>query len=362
MRNAAIIDPTNSNVVAALAQFISEQGRYGEAKELYERALLLDPSSPDATVQLAQLQLRNGDWLEGWAIYEGRFERTDRAPQSVVSIMSRLAPRWTGEPLAGRTLLVYSEQGNGDDIQMVRFIPQLAARVRSEGGTLVLACRRTLRTLFSRYYEPCVETETKGYVKHGIPEYCLPMTSIQLALRLNPKDVRGVPYLKPDAFRVADWNSRVREATTLPEALQIGLVWRGDPRHLRDAQRSMPLMELAPLFAVSNVVFHPLTPGHAALPPTVPHCDLTSCYGDSFENVAAHVCALDAVVTIDSAPLHLGGALGVPVFAMLDYVSHWCWGNGEAQPWYDSVTLFRHSRPGDWSSVVARVADALRLL
>jgi tetratricopeptide (TPR) repeat protein len=362
MRNAVVIEPTDSNVIAALARFVSEQGRYAEAKALYERALLLDPSSSDASVPLAELELRHGDWSHGWAIYEGRFDRTDRAPQSVVSIMSRLAPRWMGQSLAGRTLLVYSEQGHGDDIQMMRFIPQLAARVRSQGGTLVLACRRTLYTLFSRYYTPCVEIETKGYEKHGVPDYCLPMMSIPLALRLNPQDVCGVPYLKPDALRAAEWNSRVQEATAIPDALQIGLAWRGDPKHLRDAQRSMALKELAPLFAVNNVVFHPLTPGHTVLSPTVPHCDLTAFYKDNFEDVAAHACALDAVVTIDSAPLHLCGALGVPVVAMLDYVSHWCWGNGETQPWYDSVTLFRQSRPGDWSSVVARVADALRLL
>lgn len=359
MRIADIFTPGNANIITALAQFVAEQGRYDEARQLYERAIALDPSVSTPSVDLAELELRNGEWSRGWARYEGRFMRTDRTSENIVSVMARRAPRWIDQPLAGRTLLVYSEQGHGDDIQMVRFVPQLAARVRSQGGTLVLACRRALYPVFARYYEPCIEIEAGEYAKHGTPDYCLPMMSLPLALGLQPWDVHGAPYLKPGASRIAEWHSRVREAASACEALQVGLVWRGSPTHRRDEQRSMSLMELAPLLALNSVVWHPLTPGHAALPPAVTHCDLTTCYRDGFEDVAAHVCALDAVVTIDSSPLHLGGALGVPVFAMLDQVSHWCWGTGETQPWYDSVTLFRQSRPGDWEPVVARVANAV---
>ena len=215
--------------------------------------------------------------------------------------MSRVAPHWTGQSLKGRTLIVYSEQGHGDDIQMVRLIPTLAARVHAEGGRLVLACRRTLRPLFERFYTPCIEIEAKNHAKHGTPNFCLPMMSLPFALRLQPGQVRGTPYLAPDASRATEWRSRVSEATPLHDALQIGLVWRGDPNRRRDAQRSMALEALAPLFALNKVVFHPLSPGHTALPTNVPHCDLTPYYRDGFEDAAAHVCALDAVVTIDSA-------------------------------------------------------------
>ncbi|MFD1561427.1 hypothetical protein ACFSHT_38245 [Paraburkholderia silviterrae] len=359
MRVADAHHPGNSDVAAALAQFVAEQARYGAARKLYERALALDSNAPTSAVDLAELELRQGDWPRGWARYEGRLTREDRASNSVVSIMTGLAPHWTGQPLKGRTLMVYSEQGHGDDIQMVRLIPALAARVQAEGGRLILACRRALRTLFARYYAPCIEIEAKNYAELGTPDYCLPMMSVPFMLRLKPEQVRGMPYLEPDASRAAQWRSRVREATPLGDALQIGLVWRGDPNHRRDAQRSMALEELAPLFALDNVVFHPLSPGHTALPANVPHCDLTPCYRDGFEDVAAHVCALDAIVTIDSAPLHLGGALGTPVLAMLDRVSQWAWGTQESQRWYDSVTLFRQPRPGDWQPVVTRVAQRL---
>lgn len=359
MRAADTLHPRNSNVIAAVAQFVAEQARYGAARRLYERALELHPNMPTPSVDLAELELRDDDWRRGWARYETRLTRTDRGANSVVSIMGRLAPHWTGQSLEGRTLLVYSEQGSGDDIQMVRLVPALAARVQAQGGRLVLASKRILRSLFSRYYAPCIEIEARNYTEHGTPDYCLPMMSVPFALRLKPEQVHGAPYLTPDPARAAQWRSRVRDATPLHDALQIGLVWRGNPSHRRDAQRSMALETLAPLFALKNRVFHPLTPGHTNLPANVPHCDLTPWYRDGFEDVAAHVCTLDAVVTIDSAPLHLGGALGVPVLAMLDCVSQWAWGTQETQRWYDSVTLFRQPRPGDWQPVVARVAERL---
>ncbi|WP_322029720.1 hypothetical protein [Paraburkholderia sp. J76] len=362
MRRVDAVLPRNSAVLTAIAQFVAEQARYGAAQRLYQRALELDPSSVTPAVDLAELELREGDWRRGWARYEARLRRTDRADRSVVVVMARVAPLWTGQPLAGRTLLIYSEQGNGDDIQMMRFIPALAARVSKEGGQLVLVCRRGLYPLFARHYQPCIELESGAFAQYGGPDYCLPIMSVPFVLRLTPDQVRGAPYLKADAAGIAAWRSHVRERTPRPEARQIGLVWRGSPTHRRDAQRSIPLEQLAPLFAVPGIVFHPLTPGGVALPENVPHCDLTGDYRRGFEDVASHVSALDAVVTIDSAPLHLGGALGAPVYAMLDHVSHWAWGTAETQRWYESVTLFRQPRPGDWEPVVKRVAAVLARL
>ena len=147
-------------------------------------------------------------------------------------------------------------------------------------------------------------------------------------------------------------------------ALHVGLAWSGSPLHRRDAKRSIVLAALAPILTIPNVVFYPLTPGRstdvaALLERGYRVCDLTAHYTDGFDDVAAHVTALDATVTIDSAPLHLGGALGRPVLAMLDHVSHWCWRDAEAQPWYDSVELFRQPKPGEWTPVVERVAARL---
>jgi tetratricopeptide (TPR) repeat protein len=364
MRAVDAAAPGDPAVLTAIGQYLTEQGRYSDSESAFHAALAVDPANATAAVDLAELELRRGDWSSAWCRYEGRMARDDREANNVVCVMARLAPRWRGEPLAGKTLMVHSEQGNGDDLQMVRFLPELAARVHDEGGRLVLAVRRALQPLFARYYPDCVSIEDGPL---GQPDYGLPMMSLPYRLDLQPDAVHGKAYLQADAECAVQWHDRVRPAGADAAALQIGLVWSGSPTHRRDAKRSIPLAELAPVLALPGMVLHPLTPGRvsevAAL--AAQGCrvrDLTGQYTAGFDDVAAHLTALDALLSIDSAPLHLGGSLGVPVLAMLDYVSHWCWGNAESQPWYDSVELYRQPRPGAWEPVVERVAARLQAL
>ncbi len=366
MRAVDAAAPGNAHVLGAIGMYLAEQARFADESEAaLHAALVCDPSTTQAAVDLADLKLRRGAWSSGWPHFEARLTRDDRESNNVVTLMAQLCPRWRGEPLAGKTLIVHSEQGNGDDIQMVRFVPELAARVRAEGGRVMLAVRRPLQPLFARFYADCVSIE-EGAPGKPHYDYGLPMMSVLSVLGLPPEQVHGGPYLHADAAKVAAWRERV-SACGSDAALHVGLVWSGSPTHRRDAKRSIPLAALAPVLALPNVVFHPLTPGrHADVAALIAQgyrmCDLTAHYQTGFDDVAAHVSALDAVVTIDSAPLHLGGALGRPVLAMLDHVSHWCWGNEEAQPWYDSVDLFRQPRPGAWEPVVERVAARLRAM
>ncbi|OAJ51309.1 hypothetical protein A6V36_15245 [Paraburkholderia ginsengiterrae] len=360
MRAVDAITPGRADLLAAIGLYLGEQARYEESEAVLRASLDIDSSAVQAAVDLADLELRRGAWTSAWPRFEARLAREDREQNNVVSVMSRLCPRWRGEALAGKTLVVHSEQGSGDDIQMVRFVAQLAVRVRDEGGRLVLAVRRPLRALFERIYADCVSIEDGPL---GAPDYGLPMMSLPLVLGLQPEHVRGAAYLRADAMKVAAWRERV--GACAPKAQRhVGLVWSGSPTHRRDARRSIPLAALAPLLALPDVVFHPLTPGRRADVAALTAqgyrvCDLSGGYEAGFDDVAAHLTALDALVTIDSAPLHLGGALGHRVLAMLDHVSHWSWGNAEAQPWYDTVELFRQPRPGAWAPVVERVAARL---
>lgn len=358
MRAVNAAAPGNSAVVAAIGLYLSEQGRYRDSEAILHASLTLDPGNAQAASDLAELQLRRDFWSAAWPRFEGRLATDDREADNVVRVVGSMAPRWQGESLAGKTLLVYSEKGSGDDIQMVRFIPALAARVGREGGTLKLAVRRPLQPLFVRLYEHCIAIEDQSL---GTPDYVLAMMSVPHAIRLRRSQVHGTPYLIADAHKVETWRERL---SANGSALHVGLAWNGSPLHRRDAKRSIALAALAPILAMQNVVFYPLTPGRpndvtALLERGYRVCDLTAQYTDGFDDVAAHVTALDATVTIDSAPLHLGGALGRPVFAMLDHVSHWCWRDAEAQPWYDSVELFRQPKPGEWAPVVERVVARL---
>ncbi|CAE6730903.1 hypothetical protein [Paraburkholderia nemoris] len=364
MRAVDAAAPGNAHVLGAIGMYLAEQARFAESETALHAALTLDPSASQAAVDLADLKLRRGDWSSAWPHFAARLTRDDRESNNVVTLMERLCPRWQGQALAGKTLIVHSEQGNGDDIQMVRFVHELAARVRDEGGRLVLAVRRALQPLFARFYADCVSID-EGPL--GKPHFGLPIMSVPSVLGLLPDQVRGGAYLSADASRVAAWRERISAGGGEAARLQFGLVWSGSPTHRRDAKRSMPLAALAPVLALPDIVFHPLTPGRdvdvrALSEEGYRVYDLTAHYLAGFDDVAAHVSALDAVLTIDSAPLHLGGALGRPVLAMLDHVSHWAWGNEETQPWYDSVELFRQPQPGDWAPVVARVTGRLQAM
>lgn len=361
LRAVDAVAPRNAQVLGAIGMYLGEQARYAESEAVLHEALAIDPATTQPALDLADLELRRGAWSTAWPRFETRLAREDREANNIIPTMARLCPRWQGEALAGKTLVVHSEQGSGDDIQMVRYVPQLAARVSDEGGRLVLAVRRALQPLFARYYANCVSIEDGPL---GTPHFGLPMMSLPLVLGLLPQQVQGAAYLQADAKKRAAWRERVRAC--MPDAKRhLGLVWCGSPSHRRDARRSIPLTALAPLLALPDLAFHPLTPGrHADVAALRAQGygvhDLTTAYEAGFDDVAAHLSALDALVTIDSAPLHLGGALGHPVFAMLDHVSHWSWGNEESQPWYDSVELFRQPEPGAWGPVIERVMARLQ--
>jgi tetratricopeptide (TPR) repeat protein len=361
MRAVDALAPGDVDVLAAIGMYLGEQARYDESETALRAALAIDPSTVQASIDLADLELRRGAWTDAWPRALARLAREDRESHNIITVMARLCPRWQGEALAGKTLVVHSEQGSGDDIQMVRFVPQLAARAHDEGGRLVLAVRRALQPLCARFYADCVSIEDGPL---GKPDYALPMMSLPLVFSLQPHEVSGAPYLRADPRKVMAWGVRV--SACAPDAkLHVGLVWSGSPTHRRDAKRSIPLDALAPLLGLPDVAFYPLTPGRyadVAVLTAQGHrlYDLTGSYEAGFDDVAAHLTALDALVTIDSAPLHLGGALGHPVFAMLDHVSHWSWGSEEAQPWYDSVQLFRQPQPARWTPVVERVVARLQ--
>jgi hypothetical protein len=307
---------------------------------------------------LSELQIRSGRFAEGWALYESRLAFAGDLNNAQHALAAISAP-WQGESLAGKTLVVYGEQGNGDCLWAVRFLPLLAERARREGGRVIFGHDGPLRHLFERTLPADLRLETSLETQ---PDFHCGLMSVPLRLGIVEATGWGAPYLSADPQRLQPWQRWVQACVDgKPGNRKVGLVWNGNPDHIRDARRSVPIEQLEPLLNVAGVTYFTLSPGRGE---TVARwramgfdvVDPTQYFEAGFDDVAALLANLDLVVTIDSGPAHLAGALGVPTCLMIDHVSAWFWGVGApVTPWYDSIELFRQPAVGAWAPVVARV-------
>jgi hypothetical protein len=280
-------------------------------------------------------------------------------------------PRWMGEPLAGRALLIVTDAGHGDLIQMARYAPQLRAL---DAGRLVLVCQSGLKALMQR-----PASREAGFDEVLSFDDALPRThwDCWVALMSLPflcgtqlsSIPAPLPYLQPDVARVAQRAAQLALVwPALPRsALRVGLVWRGNPLHENDADRSLPSLSLLePLGRIPGVHFVSLQCGaaqaEALSPPAgLPLHALAEPLSD-FADTAAVVANLDLVIGVDTSVIHLAGALGKPVWVMLPrHKADWRWlQDREDSPWYPGVMrLFRQSQIGDWAPVIEQVAQAL---
>ncbi|MDB5465057.1 MAG: repeat protein [Phenylobacterium sp.] len=310
-----------------LAGFLHKTGRWREAEPLYARALAVTPDDPALRLAYGHLRLGLGDFAAGWPLYESRKglpgQGADPPP---------LRNEWQGEPVAGRRLLIWPEQGFGDQIQFVRY----ALAIQALGAEVVLVCPPELHALFAEL--PLQVVAGAQTLTLDEPDYWTLTLSAAGRLGVALADVTGAPYLSVPADRRAKWAGHAPRGA-------VGVAWRGRGTHPNDAHRSLPSAEaLGPLRqAGANLI------------------DLTEPVGD-FADLAAIIEQLDLVVTVDTAVAHLAGALGKPCWIMLPWFRQdWRWFQGRTDsPWYDSVRLFRQAAPGDWGPVMASVADAFQ--
>jgi hypothetical protein len=265
-------------------------------------------------------------------------------------------PPWDGRPLEGRTLLLHAEQGFGDAIQFIRYLPLAAER----GGRIIIECQAQLQRLFQ------INAGGSQIVASGQPmpdfdSHC-PLLSLPWVFGTTLASVPDiVPYLRADAENVGSWRQRLAEHS---QVVKVGLVWSGNPAHKNDRCRSMTLARLAPLAQTRGVRFFSLQKGEAATeartpPPGMELIDWTEELTD-FADTAALIAHLDLVIAVDTAVAHLAGAMGKPVWTLLPFVPDWRWLlEREDSPWYPSMRLFRQPFWGDWDSVIERVADEL---
>jgi hypothetical protein len=317
----------------------------------FEAAMTLRPDDTLLRFNASFCRLLLGDMEQGWRDFEYRWGR----PQMASDVRDLGRPRWQGE--TDGTILLHAEQGFGDTLQFCRYPPLVADR----GVKVVLEVQPPLVRLLRRL-DPRITVLPRGATLPRFDWQC-PLMSLPLALgpRLIPTP-EG--YLRVDADRTAHWRVRLRD---LP-GRKVGLVWAGSPRHHEpeakavDRRRSLALRRLAPLARVPNVTFISLQKGEAATqapPPGLKLADFTDELAD-FEDTAPLVAALDLVISVDTAMVHLAGAIGVPIWLLNRFDTCWRWQLGRTDsPWYRSATLFRQPTLGDWDSTIEAVANAL---
>jgi tetratricopeptide (TPR) repeat protein len=328
-------------------------GHLDEALACFERALALRPDFSPARGKRALVRLAQGDFERGWPEWEYRLA-CDGA------VAHRPEPRWDGRSFAERTLLLYPEQGLGDTLQFLRYVP-LVARL---GGTLKLGVQPPLIPLAAS------SGFDRWLVRPGDDVRCdmhCPLLSVPGTLALFPRTPYwDGPYLAPEEPVVAAWADRIRAI----DGLKVGIVWAGSPDNSQDRFRSARLREFAPLAAVGGVRLVSLQKGPAreqiTAAPELRVIDLGRELDEPsgvIRDTAAVIRHLDLVVSVDTAVAHLAGGMGAPVWLLLQWSPDWRWPRtGDGTPWYPSMRIFRQQKFDDWSDAFREVAEQLPAL
>jgi tetratricopeptide (TPR) repeat protein len=358
---AARLRPDQAEVHRNRGRALQDLGRIEEATASYERALELQPDYPIARLDRALARLLAGDYESAWEDYEARRASEDFPRRDAVF------PEWDGSALQGRSVLVYCEQGVGDEIMFASCLPELVRTARD----CVIECEPRLAALFGRSFpEATVYPATHDRVVPGQIEargidFEMPIGSLPRIFRPTRAHFpRHTGYLKPDAMRVARWRQRLAESGG---RLKVGISWTGGVEKTRRPVRSIALERWLPILRVPGASFVSLqyTPEAAGEARALGaahgiHLDHWQEAIDDFDETAALVGALDLVVSVCTAVVHLGGALGQRVWVMTPHSPEWRYGiTGDAMPWYPSVKLIRQPVPGDWDRVISSVAAEL---
>jgi len=333
---------------------LGELHRFDEALASFDRAVALKPAFADAHWNAALLRLLLGDFAKGW---QGReWGRKCGAVGFVERQFSQAL--WRGEaPLAGRTILLHSDEGLGDTIQFARYAPLLAAR----GARVILEVDPALHSLLAGM-DGVACVPRGGEEVHDFDLHC-PLSSLPLACHTQLETIPAAPYLPaPPQALVDAWQTRLGPR----KALRVGLVWSGNPAHGNDRNRSIPLRSLAPLLdcaATFVSLQKELRPADAAcLRERGEIIDLTAHLTD-FVQTAALVSCLDLVITVDTSVAHLAGALFRPTWVMLPHTPDYRWLlDRRDSPWYPTMRLFRQDGARDYARVVEAVRSELQLL
>jgi len=354
LRRAIALRPDAAELANALGVLNSQVGRPEQAATAFRTALRLDPKFATAAYNLALALCMTGDYRQGFALYEERWGT--KSFQSTSRSFHR--PWWRGQGFHGKRLLLHAEQGVGDAIQMLRYLPMVTAR----GGPVHLEIQRPLLRLlegnphiarmWSRHDPPASDFDLQ------IPLFSLPRI-FGTTLDTVPA---AVPYLDVPAAHIVRLGGHLGRRTKA----RVALVWAGNAEHHNDHNRSLPLRAFAPLLELPGVEFVALQHGEACAQLAASGFqrrlrDLSPLQQD-FLDTAAILHHVDLLVCVDTAVLHLAGALGRPVWGLIAKAQDFRWMlEREDSPWYPTLRLFRQRQHGDWAPVIERVKAELAL-
>jgi tetratricopeptide (TPR) repeat protein len=356
-RCAVALDPDAAASWSNLGMVLKVEGHFPQAIEAHDRAVALAPADPRLRVNRSVALLKAGAWRRAWADYEARLELTDTQLVDPVRLMRSLQP---GDSLGGQTIVAQHEDGFGDTLQFLRYLPLLAARGARVVALVPPALDRVLRTV------PGVEAVVSDARRLPPHDFVCPMFSLPRVFGTTVDTVPPVPVVAMEQVLVRQWAQRWPSGK-----LRVGLVWAGQDRPslpgfgTLDRRRSCGLAGFAPLFDVDDTAFVSLQAGPAARQPRPEGVDLADPMPGvtDFADTAAIIAGLDVVVSVDTSVVHLAGLVGKPVFLLDRYDGCWRWLSGrDDSPWYPALRIFRQDRPGDWSGAMARAAAALQAM
>lgn len=350
---ALALKPDYAKAYFGRGNVLRELQRLGDALASYDRALAIQPDYPEVRWNQSVCRLLGGDLKRGFELYEWRWHSETLKNEK----RAFAQPLWLGkEEVAGKTVLLHAEQGYGDTIQFCRYVPLVAAR----GARVVLEVQRPLKALLAGL-EGARQVIAKGETLPAFDFHC-PLASLPLAFKTTPATVPArVPYVEAAPGLVETWRARLGPSA----APRIGIVWSGNPTHGNDRNRSIAPAELAPLLDCGATLvslqkdLRPEDRPWLAAHPKVHHLG-----GElrDFTDTAALLSLMDLVISVDTAPAHLAGAMGRPVWILLPFIGvDWRWQLGRwDSPWYLSARLFRQPRIDDWASVIDAVVTELK--
>lgn len=356
-QKALELDADFSSTHSNLGVYYTSIGHYEEARSHYQRALVKRESYPQARYNLGILELTCGDFQLGWELYESRLDCAELHLQR-----NAAGVRWAGQPLLGKKIFVFAEQGLGDTLQFARYVPCLVEM----GASVVFECQPPLLPLL----KPCFETSPGIMViARGSPEpingdYYASLLSLPYLLET---DVSSIPAVPPYLLSTAKARSHWEELFAPINSPRIGVCWAGSATHKNDRNRSIALAQFANVAQGVDARFVSLYKASGELQSSINLAekwpaliDFTDRFRDFLET-AACIAQLDLVVTVDTSVAHVAAATGKPVWLLLPYVPDWRWLlDRQDCPWYPSMRLFRQPHPGAWEEVLAGVNVALR--